>query len=85
MYYIDRKANKLNNEDGGLIKMKNNEELLSMKMVAEKFGVTPITIKNWVYKYELPHHKTAGGHFIFTESQVEAVREMLLNKFGLAD
>lgn len=59
------------------------EKLYSMKNVAERFNVTTVTIKNWMAQYQLPCQRTENGYYFFSESNIEAIKKMLIKKYNL--
>lgn len=59
------------------------DQLYPMKQVAKQFNVTVVTIKNWIEKYNLPHQKTENGYIFFTQSNIEAIKRMLIKRYNL--
>ncbi len=57
------------------------ERKLSAQELAEIFGVTHVTIHNWVKKRGLPHHKTIGNRLRF--SPVELKRFLVENNYDV--
>jgi DNA-binding transcriptional MerR regulator len=51
--------------------------------VAKRFNVTGQCLKNWVNQYNLPHNKTNQGYYLFTDEDIEAIKQMLIKKYNL--
>lgn len=48
----------------------SNEKHYSVEEFAKRIGVSPSTLRNWDKSGLLsPHHRTSGGHRVYTETQ----------------
>lgn len=61
--------------------MKQKE--FSAKEVGQLFHVTGSSIKNWVKRYKLPCTVTAGGHYKFTQENIDEIKLFIKDKWGL--
>jgi molybdopterin-binding protein len=55
-------------------------DLLTVKVAAERMGVSYPTLKQWIYKKKIKVAKTAGGHYRIATAEVERMLGMKLAK-----
>lgn len=46
------------------------------KTVSKQLNVNPSTIQRWVKHFDLPYHKNNHGHLLFTEADIEQLKQI---------
>ncbi|EIT86632.1 polar chromosome segregation protein [Fictibacillus macauensis ZFHKF-1] len=52
------------------------EMVFKTKTVSDELGVNPTTIQRWVKHFNLPCQKNDHGHYLFSEEDIESLREI---------